>query len=65
MYNTLSKFVMPTSLANYPLILTSFNRAFVFIVFVCVLAHVSGTFETGACRHNQRLDYAIIGFAQW
>jgi hypothetical protein len=36
--------MMPTSLANHPLILTSFSRAFVFIVFIRVLAQVAGTF---------------------
>jgi hypothetical protein len=51
----LSIFLMPTSLAYHPLVLASFNHAFVFVVFVVrVVANAApavGTFEVRACRH--------------
>lgn len=47
-------FIVSASLTNHPLILTSFNRAFISIMFVVrVLAHLTVAFEAGACRHNK------------
>lgn len=55
---------MPTGLANHPLILAIFNRAFVLIMFVIyMLAHLAVTFEAGARRHDRSLSYSIIGFS--
>jgi hypothetical protein len=60
----LSMFLVPTGLTYHPLVLASFNRAFVFVVFVVrVIANAAGAFEAGAPRHNQRLDYLISIFA--